>query len=77
MHERIQTALNDRVRPRLQNHGGDIQLVGVHEESGIVTVRLQGMCTGCPGAQLTLQAGVERLLKEIVPEVKQVVSAPP
>lgn len=63
----------DSIRPMLQNDGGDIELVGIDEDKS-VRVRLQGACRGCPGAQMTLKMGVERLLKERVPEVKQVVA---
>ena len=59
------------VRPYLQADGGDVELVDVSDE-GIVFVRLAGACRGCPGAQMTLQMGVERILKEQVPEVKGV-----
>ena len=77
MREQIESALNDRIRPLLHNHGGDVQLVSVEEETGIVAVELQGACVQCPAAQLTLRSGVVRLLQEAVPEVKQVVPAPP
>lgn len=63
----------ESIRPMLQNDGGDIELVGIDEDKS-VRVRLQGACRGCPGAQMTLKMGVERLLKERVPEVKEVVS---
>lgn len=63
----------ESIRPMLQNDGGDIELVGIDEDK-TVRVRLQGACRGCPGAQMTLKMGVERLLKERVPEVKEVVS---
>jgi Fe-S cluster biogenesis protein NfuA len=57
----------------LQNDGGDIELVGVDEDNS-VRVRLKGACKGCPGAAMTLKMGVERLLKERVPEVKEVIA---
>jgi len=63
----------EAVRPMLQGHGGDIELVGV-EQDNTVKVRLQGACNGCPGAKMTLKMGVERLLKEKLPEVKEVVA---
>ncbi|OHB55726.1 MAG: hypothetical protein A2Y07_11355 [Planctomycetes bacterium GWF2_50_10] len=63
----------ESIRPMLQNDGGDIELVGVDEDK-TVRVRLQGACRGCPGAQMTLKMGVERLLKERVPDVKEVVA---
>jgi Fe-S cluster biogenesis protein NfuA len=63
----------DSIRPMLQNDGGDIELIGI-ETDNTVKVRLQGACRGCPGAAMTLKMGVERLLKERVPEVKEVVA---
>jgi Fe-S cluster biogenesis protein NfuA len=65
------SSLIDRIRPNLQADGGDIELIEVTED-GTVKVRLQGACRGCPGAAMTLKMGVERLLKEHVPEVKTV-----
>ena len=59
------------VRPYLQADGGDVELVDVNDE-GVVFVRLAGACRGCPGARMTLQMGIERILKEQVPEVKNV-----
>lgn len=64
----------ERIRPLLQADGGDIELVGVNESTGVVSVRLQGACSGCPSAQMTLKMGVERHLKEKVPAVKEVVA---
>ena len=64
----------DAIRPLLQADGGDIELVSVDEETGKVSVRLQGACKGCPGAQMTLKMGVERKLKEEVPNVTEVVA---
>ena len=63
----------ESIRPMLQNDGGDIELVATDQDNN-VKVRLQGACKGCPGAAMTLKMGVERLLKERVPEVKQVIS---
>jgi Fe-S cluster biogenesis protein NfuA len=63
----------ETIRPRLQADGGDIELVSV-EDDMTVNVRLQGACRGCPGARMTLKMGVERVLKEHVPEVKEVVA---
>jgi len=71
MEEKVQEVLN-RIRPQLQADGGDLELVGI--EDGVVKVRLQGACHGCPGATMTLKMGVERVLKENVPEVKEVVA---
>ena len=63
----------ESVRPALQAHGGDIELVGTDDDKN-VKVRLQGACQGCPGAQMTMKAGIERILKEKVPEVKEVIA---
>jgi Fe-S cluster biogenesis protein NfuA len=71
--EKVEKALTV-VRPMLQADGGDIELVDVVD--GVVKVRLVGACAGCPGAAMTLQMGVERILKENVPEVKAVESVP-
>lgn len=65
----------EQVRPMLQADGGDIELVAVDSATGVVSVRLQGACQGCPGAAMTLKMGVERHLKEKVPEVTEVVLA--
>jgi Fe-S cluster biogenesis protein NfuA len=72
MKEQVEQAL-DKIRPALQRDGGDIELVEV-EESGIVKVRLTGACGGCPMSQMTLKQGVERIVKQLVPEVKAVES---
>jgi len=66
-------AIIDQVRPALQADGGDVELVGV-DEQGVVSVRLQGSCAGCPMSQMTLKNGIERHLKERVPAVKEVIS---
>ncbi len=61
------------IRPMLQGHGGDIELVGV-EEDKTVKVRLQGACAGCPGARMTLKQGVEQMMKEKISDLKEVVA---
>ena len=75
MKDKVQSVI-DAIRPLLQQDGGDIELVSVAEDTGVVSVRLQGACKGCPGAQMTLKMGVERHLKEKVPEVTEVVAVP-
>ncbi len=75
MKERVEKAL-ERIRPALQADGGDIALVNVDEGEGVVQVQLQGACSGCPSAQMTLQMGVEKAIMEDVPEVKRVVAVP-
>ena len=64
----------DKVRPALQADGGDVELVSVDEETGIVEVKLVGACAGCPMSQLTLKSYIEQMLKQEVPGVKEVVS---
>ncbi len=68
------TEVINEVRPLLQADGGNIELVSVAEDTGVVSVRLQGACKGCPGAAMTLKMGVERLLKEKVPSITEVVA---
>ena len=62
----------DLIRPAVQGDGGDIELVEV-SESGLVKLRLHGACVGCPSSTMTLKMGIERHLKERVPEVSEVV----
>ncbi len=71
MREKVEAALA-RIRPALQADGGDVELIDVKE--GVVTLRLTGACGSCPMATMTLQHGVERVVKELVPEVKAVVA---
>ena len=71
MKEKVEMALN-KIRPALQADGGNIELVDVID--GIVKVRLTGACGGCPMSQMTLKMGVEKALKQQVPEVKSVES---
>jgi len=61
------------IRPSLQDHGGDVELVGTDDDN-TVKVRLQGACQGCPGAAMTMKMGIERILREKVPELKEVVT---
>ncbi len=64
----------EKIRPNLQMDGGDIELVGVDEATGVVKVSLRGACGCCPHAAMTLKGGVERVLKAEVPGVKEVVA---
>ena len=70
--EKIEDALS-KVRPALQADGGDVQLVDV-DDQGMVKVKLMGACGGCPMSQMTLKMGIEKVLKQNVPEVKSVES---
>jgi Fe-S cluster biogenesis protein NfuA len=71
MKEKVEAALK-KIRPSLQADGGDVELVDV--KNGIVRVRLKGACNGCPMATMTLQKGITKVIKEAVPEVKEVVA---
>ena len=70
--EKVESAL-EKVRPSLQADGGDVKLVDVDDE-GVVKVALQGACAGCPMSQMTLKMGIEKVLKQSVPEVNRVES---
>lgn len=70
--QRVQDVIN-LIRPAVQADGGDIELVDVTAE-GVVQVRFHGACHGCPSANMTLQMGIERNLRERVPEVTQVIA---
>ena len=71
MQDRVEAAL-DQVRPALQADGGNVELVGIND--GVVSVRLTGACGGCPMSTMTLKMGIEKVLKEQVPEVKEVLA---
>jgi Fe-S cluster biogenesis protein NfuA len=70
--EKVEEALS-KVRPSLQADGGDVQLIDV-DEDGVVKVKLQGACAGCPMSQMTLKMGIEKTLKQNVPEIEKVVT---
>ena len=72
MKEKVEKAL-DKVREMLAAEGGNIELIDVSQD-GVVKVRLTGACGCCPMSQMTLKMGVERVLKEEVPQVKEVVA---
>ena len=72
MKDKVQKAL-DRIRPSLQADGGDCELVDVSDD-GVVKLKLTGACHGCPMSTMTLKMGIERALKSMVPEVKQVIA---
>lgn len=71
MQERVEAALA-KVRPMLERDGGSVELVEVN--GTVVKVRLTGACKGCPMSQMTLKAGIERIVKQDVPEVTEVVA---
>ena len=71
MNEKVEEALNE-IRPALQADGGGVDLISVVD--GVVSVKLTGACGGCPMSTMTLKMGIERVLKEKIPEIKEVVS---
>ncbi|MFA6435174.1 MAG: NifU family protein [Elusimicrobiales bacterium] len=72
MKDQVQKVI-EKIKPMLAADGGSVELAGVDEKTGIVTVRLTGACGCCPHATMTLKTVVERMIKEEVPQVKQVV----
>lgn len=72
MKEKVEEILG-MVRPMLNRDGGDVELVDV-DDDGTVSVKLTGACNGCAMASLTLKMGIEKILKEEIPEVKEVVA---
>ncbi|PID28437.1 MAG: hypothetical protein CSB55_04580 [Candidatus Cloacimonadota bacterium] len=70
--ERVQEVL-EKIRPSIQADGGDVELVNIREDN-VVEVKMTGSCNGCPMATLTLKAGIERVVKEEIPEVEEVIS---
>jgi len=70
MREKVEAALS-RIRPALQADGGDVELIDVTE--GVVKLKLKGACSGCPMSTITLKHGIERVLKQHIPEIKEVI----
>lgn len=71
--DKIQKAI-EKIRPALQADGGDVELVGWDKKTGVVQVKMLGMCSGCPMAEVTLKQGIEAEIKKAVPEVKEVIA---
>ena len=72
MKEQVEKAL-EKIRPALQRDGGDVDLVEVTDD-GVVRVRLKGACGGCPMSQMTLKMGIEKVVRQEVPQIKTVES---
>ncbi|EER07850.1 HIRA-interacting protein, putative, partial [Perkinsus marinus ATCC 50983] len=72
--ERIAEVLDDRIRPVLQDDGGDVDVADFDEETGVLSVRLKGACAGCPMSSVTLRFRIENMLVQSVPEVKKVIN---
>ena len=73
----IKELLETRIRPSVQEDGGDVKYIGWNEESGVVTLQLQGACTTCPSSTVTLKSGIQNMLQYYVPEVEDVVALDP
>ena len=73
----IKELIETRIRPAVQEDGGDIDYVSFDEPSGTVTVRMRGACSGCPSSGVTLKSGIENMLAHYIPEVTRVVEADP
>ncbi len=71
MRDKVEEVLN-KIRPNLMRDGGNVELVEVND--GTVKLKLTGACAGCPMSTLTLKMGIERILKQEIPEVKEVVA---
>lgn len=71
--KRVEKVL-EKIRPYIQSDGGDISLVSIDEAAGIVKVTLHGACGSCPSSQATLKNGVERMMRQEIPEIKEVVA---
>lgn len=69
--QKVKEIINNTIRPTLKADGGNIELVEI-TDSGIVRVKLQGACASCPFSQLTMAMGVERTIKEAIPEIERV-----
>ncbi len=72
MRDKVEAVLN-KIRPSLVADGGNVELIDVND--GVVKIKLTGACAGCPMATMTLKSGIERILKQEIPEVKEVVAA--
>lgn len=73
MKEKIEKAL-EKIRPMLKADGGDVQFVNFDEATGKLKIELLGMCSHCPMAHITLKEGIEKQIKEDVPEVKEIIA---
>ncbi|MBA7505602.1 Fe/S biogenesis protein NfuA [subsurface metagenome] len=71
MRDKVEEAL-DKIRPSLMADGGNVELISVND--GVVKVKLTGACGGCPMSTLTLKMGIERILKQEIPEIKEVIA---
>ncbi|HEX8210352.1 MAG TPA: NifU family protein [Longimicrobium sp.] len=71
MVEQIEDTL-DTIRPALRGDGGDVEFVGYDDAQGVVQLRLMGACSSCPISTMTVKQGIERRIKQVIPEVREV-----
>ncbi|HZH88967.1 MAG TPA: NifU family protein [Chitinophagaceae bacterium] len=72
--KRIKEMLENYVKPAVEMDGGAISFVDFKDDTGVVTLLLQGSCSGCPSSMVTLKAGIEGMMKRMIPEVKEVIA---
>jgi Fe-S cluster biogenesis protein NfuA len=72
LYDKVAKILKETIRPAVQMDGGDVELVSVDEKTGVVKVRFQGACVGCPMSSITLHAGIAHQLKTLLPEITSV-----
>lgn len=71
--EQVENVL-EQIRPSIKMDGGDLELVDIDQDTGVVQVRLKGACVGCPMANITLKMGIEAALQDAIPEVTKVIA---
>ncbi len=71
LYTRVDQAL-ERIRPAVQADGGNVEIVNIDAEKGVLYLQMQGACGGCPSSRMTLRAGIERIVREMVPEIQRV-----
>lgn len=74
MRDKVEKVLQEEIRPLIRRHDGDVELLGLDEETGIVTVRLSGTCVGCPLSQITLKVGIQQTLQKHLPWITSVIA---
>lgn len=70
----IKEIIANRIRPNVQEDGGDVKFVSFEERTGVLTIKMVGACAGCPSSSATLKGGIEKMLTYYVKEIKEVVA---
>ena len=73
MREQVEQVL-EQIRPAIQGDGGDIELIDINEETGVVKIQFQGACVGCPMSGVTLKLGIEAALQQQVAGITKVIA---